>query len=359
MRRFLLIAPLIVFALIGYVLPTQVEAILARGPASAPNPATLAFVSPTPSPLASTLAPDGQTPRATAESGERALVATPTPAIVATPTPIPGPVRRPNTERAPPTNAKSVVVMDGASGEILYELNAHMRVAPASTTKIMTSLVALENGKPSDVVIAEYDPKQLDPDSTLMGVYRGDKVTLEDLLYGVMLPSGNEASVAVANHIAGSTKAFAVLMNKRAVELGMLNSNFVNPHGLDEANHYSSAYDLTLAARYAYGRYPLFADLSKTRIREVKSGDRTFDIYNLNRLLGLFEGADGVKIGYTDAAGRTIIGSASRNGNRVFVGLMNTQNTAEDAAVLLEWAFRSFTWPVGPVPVSTPAVSTP
>jgi D-alanyl-D-alanine carboxypeptidase len=357
-RRFLLVAPLIVFALIGYVLPTQVEAIFARGPASAPDPATLVFVSPTPSPNA-TSTPDGRTVLAPAESERRANAVTATPTVVASPTPAPGPARRPNAEPAPPTNAKSVVVMDGASGEILYELNAHTRVPPASTTKIMTSLVAIENGKPGDVVVAEYDPRKLDPDSTLMGVYRGDEVTLEDLLYGVMLPSGNEASVAVANHISGSTKDFANLMNKRAAELGMLNSNFVNPHGLDEANHYSTAYDLTLAARYAYNRYPLFADLSKATVRKVKSGNRTFDIYNLNRLLRNYEGADGVKIGYTDAAGRTIVGSATRNGHRVFVGLMNTQDTARDSAVLLDWAFRSFTWPVGPVPTPTPAISTP
>jgi D-alanyl-D-alanine carboxypeptidase len=138
----------------------------------------------------------------------------------------------------------------------------------------------------------------------------------------------------------------------------MHDSHFANPHGLDAPDHYSSAHDLTMAARFAYRHYPIFESLSRATSWTVRAGDRTYDVHNLNRLLGLYEGADGVKIGYTEGAGRTIVGSATRNGHRVFVGLMNTSDTAADAGALLDWAFANFSWPVA-APTAAAATSAP
>jgi D-alanyl-D-alanine carboxypeptidase len=149
------------------------------------------------------------------------------------------------------------VVIDEDSGQVLYERGSSQRTAPASITKIMTALVAIERGKPEDRFKVEFDSTEL-VDSTLMGIHPGDEVTLEDLLYGLMLPSGNDAALAIANHIAGSKQAFVQMMIDKARDLGLQNTHFQNPHGLDEAGHYTSAYDITMTARYAMQHYPLF-----------------------------------------------------------------------------------------------------
>ena len=236
------------------------------------------------------------------------------------------------------------MVIDEASGQVLYEKNSHARTPEASVTKIMTALIAIERGQPSDVVKVSFDPSSLDPDSTLMGIHPGDQMTLEDLLYGLMLPSGNDAALAIANYIAGSPDAFVALMNQRAQELGLKDTQYKNPHGLDAPGHYSSAYDQTILARYAMTHYPLFARLVAAKYWAVK-GSRPLELYNLNKLLTTYKGGDGVKVGYTDLAGKTFVGSATRNGHRVYVGLMKTVNIWNDAPPLLDWAFANFTWP--------------
>lgn len=355
MRRVLLFSPLFILGLFGYVVPGPINSYFMTGPGSVPNQAAIVFVSPTPVPTA-TETPIPERRAAAVRTVVPSATATPAPP---TATPLPAGPRQTGKAPAPKVPANSIIVMDGASGEILYEMNAHQRVPPASTTKIMTALIAVERGKPTDVVNARFDPKALDPDSTLMGVFSGDEVTLEDLLYGLMLPSGNDAALVIANHFAGSEEKFADVMNKRAAELGMVNSHFANPHGLDEPDHYSSAYDLTVAARHGYNNFPLFADLARAKERTVRSGSRTFPLYNLNRLLRQYEGGDGVKIGFTEGAGRTTIASASRQGQRVFVGLMNTRDTVTDPRALLDWAFSNFTWPSDARVTPTRAASTP
>jgi hypothetical protein len=243
----------------------------------------------------------------------------------------------------PAVNATAIAVIDESSGALLYSKNPHQHLAPASVTKIFTTLVALKHGTLSQSFTVQFDPAQL-PDSTLMGIHPGETYTLEDLLYGLMLPSGNDAALAIANGIGGSEANFVSLMNAQAHDLGLTDSHFVNPHGLDATGHYSSAYDLGMAARYGMTHYPVFQKLAIARTWTVK-GTRTFPVYQLNRFLWSYPGADGVKIGYTDAAGKTIVASATRGGHRVYVVLLHCGDIVKDSAPLFDWVFANFTWP--------------
>jgi D-alanyl-D-alanine carboxypeptidase len=236
----------------------------------------------------------------------------------------------------------SVAVIDGDSGALLYGLDPHHRLAPASVTKIFTALVALRYSTPEQEVTVQFDPAQLS-DSTLMGIQPGEKYTLEDLLYGLMLPSGNDAALAIGNFIGGSIDDFVTLMNGEATTLGLPDSHFVNPHGLDAPNHYSSAYDLAIAARYGMRHYPEFRKVVAAQTWEVQ-GTRSFTVENLNKLLGRYPGADGVKIGFTDNAGRTIVASATRNGHQVFVTVMKVGDWVSNTAPLFDWVYQNFTW---------------
>ncbi len=262
---------------------------------------------------------------------------------------IPGPKEKPVliypekvTDNPPPAvNAGQVVLIDEVSGEVLYGFNEHERTPMASVTKIATAIVALERGKLSDIVEVRYDPTEL-YDSTAMGCNPGEHYTLEDLLYGLMLPSGNDAALAIANYIAGSEEAFVRMMNDKVRDLGLQDTHFSNPHGLDEPDHYSSAYDMAMLARYAM-KNPTFRDLAKAKIWDV-SGSKSFRIFNLNRLLWNYEDADGVKIGFTETAGRTTVASATHAGRRVYVALMHAGDIVNDVVPLLDYAFQNYRW---------------
>jgi D-alanyl-D-alanine carboxypeptidase len=245
----------------------------------------------------------------------------------------------------PPPNvsATSIAVIDEGSGALLYARDPHHHLAPASLTKIFTALTALKYGQLSRTITVQFDPAQL-TDSTLMGIHPGETYTLEDLLYGLMLPSGNDAALAIANGLGGSESAFVGLMNAEVGELGLADSHFMNPHGLDAPGHYSSAYDLAMAARYGMTHYPQFRQLADAQSWVVQ-GSRTFSIHNLNRFLWSYPGADGVKIGYTDNAGKTIVASATRNGHRVYVALLNCGDIVADSVPLMNWVFDNYAWP--------------
>jgi D-alanyl-D-alanine carboxypeptidase len=304
------------------------------GPAPTPNARTIVAIAAPPSATfgaawAATTTPAQPTPTRAHEPTATAPSTTPPP-------------QRIGAEPAPRVGAREVIVVDGDSGAVLHEQNAHRRVAPASTTKIMTALVALARNDQRETVIASFDQSEL-VDSTLMGLRQGDRLSLEDLLYGLMLPSGNDAALAIANHVAGSKRAFVQLMNDRATELGLTDTRFANPHGLDAPGHYSSAHDMVQLARVGM-RDQTFRALSAARSRVVRTGGRTYEIQNLNRVLGQVPGADGVKIGYTEDAGRTIVASAVRNGHRVYVAAFHSSDLVGDCRPLFEWAFRNFSW---------------
>lgn len=287
----------------------------------------------------------GPNPPLVQRAAVAAPVAAPTAVPTATlprPTPTPTAPRKTGAAAAPAVSGISVAVGDGASGALLYGLRPHRRLAPASVTKIFTSLVALRYGDPQQEITAQFDPAPL-WDSTLMGIHPGETYTLEDLLYGLMLPSGNDAALAIANAIGGSVDRFVAMMNDEAASLGLSDSHFVNPHGLDAPEHYSSAYDLIMAARHGMQTYPEFRQIVKTESWEVH-GTRSFTVSNLNRFLGNYPGADGVKIGFTDNAGRTIVASATRNDHQVFVTVMKVGDWVSNTVPLFDWAYQNFTW---------------
>ncbi|MBI2955361.1 MAG: D-alanyl-D-alanine carboxypeptidase [Chloroflexi bacterium] len=237
--------------------------------------------------------------------------------------------------------ALSAAIIDGATGKMLYAKNAQARMAPASVTKIMTAVVALENARLSDYVQIKVNGYAM-VGSSIMGLQPGEVLTLEDLLYGLMLPSGNDAALAIAQHVGGTEARFVQMMNEKAAALGLKDTHFMNPHGLDEDDHYSSAYDLAMLGRYAM-QNPEFVKIAGTKTRVAK-GKNTYALVNGNRLLGQYDGLDGVKTGFTDNAGQSYVASVTRNGRRVFVGLIKSTDRYRDATELFDYFFHSFVW---------------
>ena len=245
----------------------------------------------------------------------------------------------------PQVNAQMVAVIDEGSGQVLYAYNEHQRTPPASITKIATAIVAIEHGNLNSIVKVDYDPTEL-YDSTAMGCNPGDWFTLEDLLYGLMLPSGNDAALAIANYIAGDEKTFVQMMNDKVRELGLTDTHFVNPHGLHDDDHYTSAYDIAMLARYGMMTSATFRHLAAATYWDVH-GSKSYRIFNLNRLLSgdtRYPLADGVKIGYTEQAGRTTVASATKNGHRVYVAALHVGDTVGDIVPLFEWVWNNFEW---------------
>lgn len=232
--------------------------------------------------------------------------------------------------------------METGTGRVLFERRGYARMAPASTTKIMTATVALERGNLSDVVTISRRAAALGGSS--MGLRVGDQYTLEELMVGLMLRSGNDASIAVAEHIAGSVEAFVEMMNQKALEIGATSTHFVNSHGLDHPNHYTTAYDLAVMTRHAM-RNPKFAELVATREKAVAPEERPREwvLRNTNRLLWSYEGADGVKTGTTGQAGNCLVASASREDLHLITVVLNSPNRWGDSIRLMDWGFNNFT----------------
>jgi len=254
----------------------------------------------------------------------------------------PVPARNPGTPDPNPST-EHVIVVDGASGAVLFQRNDYEPVAPASLTKIMTALVGIERGNLHDHVKVDVDASAM-PGSSLMGLEPWFDVTFEDLLYGLMLPSGNDAALAIARYIAGTDGKFADLMNEKARWLGLRATHFVVSHGLDTPDHYSCPADMVALSRYAM-QYPEFRKIVATRRYPIRESNVSYDLENVNPILG-YPGADGVKTGFTDSAGRALVGTAVRDGHRVYVAFMRSENGAwADGSLLLDWAFSSFTWP--------------
>lgn len=244
----------------------------------------------------------------------------------------------------PDFNARAAVVIDEASGQILYDYNAHDSVAMASLTKIATAILALEGSAvDSWVPINDVDYRQM-PGSSVMGVIPGDCFTVRDLLYGLMLPSGNDAALAIARYQAGSDAAFVQQMNTLTRRLGLSETTFTDPHGLGSETHRSSAYDIAMMSRYAMTELPLFRTIVQTA-SWTTGGDRRLSLRNVNSFLSQFQDADGVKTGFTEEAGRTLSASATRNGHRVYAVVLNDNNRYSTAGELIDWAFENFTWP--------------
>lgn len=243
--------------------------------------------------------------------------------------------------RPPDLTAASAVLMDVASGRLLYAKDADVQRAPASLTKVMTCLLALEAGGLDDVV--EVSDRAASVGGSSVWLEPGEKQTMRDLLYGLMLRSGNDAAEAIAEHVAGSADDFAVLMNRRAEEIGATATHFRNPHGLPTPGHYSTAADLALITREALLR-PDFREIVATRSHVIPWPGQPWDrvVYNENRLLWLYPGADGVKTGWTEEAGRCLIGSATREGWQLLAVVLDAPEMWTDVMQLLDWGFNSF-----------------
>jgi D-alanyl-D-alanine carboxypeptidase len=239
------------------------------------------------------------------------------------------------------TNAEAAALIDVESGRLLYSHNGDKRMRIASLTKIMTAIVAIEHGDLSDIVKTGRRAAGKEGSSIYLRV--GDEMSLHHLLYGLMLRSGNDAAVAIAEHVGGSEEGFVHLMNEKARELGLENTHFMNPHGLDHDDHYSSANDLARLTAYAL-RNPVFREIVKTRVKKVPNPNAEWDHVwtNKNKMLLMYEGADGVKTGYTKLAGRCLVSSATRNGQQLAAVTLNDGDDWADHRKLLDWGFEHY-----------------
>lgn len=239
------------------------------------------------------------------------------------------------------SNGSSYVVIEATSGRLLKGCNVTARLPMASTTKAMTAIVALEHSNVDDIVTV---PKcAVGVEGSSIYLKEGEKFSLKELLYGLMLRSGNDAAVAIAVHVAGSVENFAKMMNDKASELGLKNTHFVNPHGLSAKEHYTSAYDLAMISAYAMNN-PTFKEIVSTKAITIKrdSEDATRYFANKNRILYSYDGANGVKTGYTKEAGRCLIASSEREGMQVIAVALNVYDYFNVCAELMDYAHENY-----------------
>lgn len=239
------------------------------------------------------------------------------------------------------TSAKACVVMEAGSGRILYSKNPDERLPEASTTKIMTALVVAENADADTVVRVPEQAQGVEGSSVYLRA--GEHLTVKELLYGLMLQSGNDCAVALALTVGGSIENFAAMMNDKAASLGCGNTNFVNPHGLPDDNHYTSARDLAVISAAAMNN-PLVKEIVSTKKINISNEGYGYDrvIVNKNKILSSFEGANGVKTGYTKKAGRCFVGAAERNGMQLIAVVLNCGPMFEESMSLMDEMFDKY-----------------
>ncbi|MGE5629580.1 MAG: D-alanyl-D-alanine carboxypeptidase family protein [Caulobacteraceae bacterium] len=252
----------------------------------------------------------------------------------------------------PTVDAPSAILIDAKSGKVLYEKNADVRHYPASTTKVMTGLLAVEHGKMDDVVTIGVNPPLVEPGSSQIYLQTGEQLSMEQLLYALMLESANDAAVAIAEHISGSVESFAELMNKRAKELGATNTNFVNPNGLHKDNHYTTARDLALIAKYAM-TLPKFREVVKTvkyTIPKTNKQEERSYITNGNKLIWQtydkyrYEYATGIKTGYTTKSKHVLVAGAKKGDVELISVVMADEGTSmyTDTISMFEYGFANY-----------------
>jgi D-alanyl-D-alanine carboxypeptidase (penicillin-binding protein 5/6) len=243
----------------------------------------------------------------------------------------------------PEIEAESAVLINARTGEVLWEKDAYRIMHPASTTKILTAVLLLEYAQANEVVRTSKRASET-PGSSLY-LSEGQQLTVNDILHGVMLHSANDASVVAAEHLAGSVDVFAVMMNQKAKQVGALQSNFTNPHGLTDSRHLTTAYDLAMIARHAM-QNPRFRELSSTNRYTMSWLDgETRTIHNKNPMLSGYDGMLGIKAGYTTAARRTFVGAAERDGLELVVVVLRSVGNEvwTDTEKILDYGFRTFT----------------
>ena len=234
-------------------------------------------------------------------------------------------------------SARSAALYDPASKCFLYTKNADTRLPMASTTKIMTALVAIENADLDKSVSISDDA--IGTEGSSLYLKRGESMTMRELLMGLMLRSANDAAAAIAYEISGSIEAFAEKMNEKAYQIGALNTNFTNPHGLDDSSHYTTAKDLAIIAAEAL-RNETFLNIVSTKKYIIKNSDGEARLLtNHNKLLNLYDGAIGVKTGFTKKSGRCLVGAAERDGTRLISVTINAPDDWNDHKALFDYGF--------------------
>lgn len=244
---------------------------------------------------------------------------------------------------APRITARAAVLMDVATGQVYFAKNHHVRAEPASLTKIMTAVIAVENGDLRDVVTVGGRAAAV-AEGSVIDLKKGEQITLEELLKAALICSANDATVAIAEHVGGSHDRFVALMNKKAAALGLFGTRFVNTNGFHDANHYTTARDLAVLTRYALG-HPEINALVQTKeavVRWVAPADREAKLSNTNRLLtgGSYAGVDGVKTGTTGMAGNCLIATATRDGRRLIAVALHSDDRYRDCVQMFDYGFQ-------------------
>lgn len=244
--------------------------------------------------------------------------------------------------QTPTLTAECAILAELSSGRVLYSHNANAKRYPASTTKIMTALVILENCNINDTVTIPKQAQGVEGSSIYLA--SGEKLTVLELLYGLMLRSGNDAATALAIHCAGSVYDFAQLMNQKAKSIGCQNTNFVNPSGLPSSDHYTTAYDLMLISRQAMMN-DTFRKIVSTQKINISWDSHEYNriLINENKMLYTYDGANGIKTGYTKAAGRCLVSSAEKNGMTLIAVVLNCSPMYAECAKMLDYGFENYT----------------
>ncbi len=237
-------------------------------------------------------------------------------------------------------SAECAVLINEQTGEVIFDKNAYAKHSMASTTKIMTSLLAAESGKLHDEITVKNT--MINVEGTSMGLLDGDSVSLCELIYGMLLSSGNDAANVTACYLGGNVENFASLMNKKAAELGMKNTHFVTPSGLDDDEHYSTAYDMALLGRYAV-KNPVFRAACSSKKTVLTYGNPPYrrTLYNHNRLLSSYKYALGIKTGFTKKSGRCLVSYAKNNGVGLVAVTLNAPNDWSDHREMLDYGFST------------------
>ena len=241
----------------------------------------------------------------------------------------------------PSVSAKAAVLLEWESGEILYDRNAHLPMGMASTTKIMTALVALERESPDRIITVPREAVGIEGSSVYL--IEGESLTLCDLLYALLLSSANDAATAIAIAVGGSEEGFVALMNQKAGELGLSATRFENPHGLYHEEHYTTAYELARITAHAL-TIPLFRQIVSTYTKKIPH-DGIPDVRllcNHNKLLRSYEGAIGVKTGFTKKTGRTLVSAAERDGMTLIAVTLDAPDDWRDHTAMLDYGFSAY-----------------
>ena len=240
-------------------------------------------------------------------------------------------------DKLPNMTATSAIVIEAKTGHVIYEREAHKKMYPASTTKMMTLITALENADLDDIVTVSSNASGAEGSTLWLEV--GEKIPLGDLLSGMMMISGNDAAIAIAEHVDGSVPKFAAHMTKRAKELGAKGTNFTNANGLPDPNHYTTAYDLAIMAAYGYSLDNFERIVSTKEQIFPWVHDDAHLLRNENQMLWLYQGGNGVKTGYTDAAGRCLVSASNRNGVQLIAVVLDSLYMWNDSIELLDYGF--------------------